>query len=99
MYADCRAALAKSVKECGRPKDTDEYRRCMRDRADITVLPAGETCDARRTPCVLSSDDATFCASCARPTAEPQTVHAVAGMYGGPSRVEGTHGTREKSPT
>ena len=86
-YADCRAAMVASIPVCGRPNNTDEYRRCMADRMGIDVLPADGVCTRTKTPCVLSSDGATFCAGVTRATTTPQTVHAVAAMYGGPSRL------------
>lgn len=90
-YRDCRDALATSVRVCGRPSNADEYRRCMADRMGIEVSADG-TCpppkgSKKSTPCVLSSDGVTFCTDCTRASTTPQVVHAVAGMYGGPSKI------------
>lgn len=89
-YQDCRDAMSESVQVCGRPTNTDAYRRCMEDRMGIDVLPQGGTCNRAKTPCVLSSDSATFCAVSKKMSVTPQTVHAVAGMYGGPSKLSFT---------
>jgi hypothetical protein len=59
----------------------------MTERMGIDVMPSYGTCSRTKTPCVLSSDDETFCADCTRGTSTPQIVHAVAGMYGGPSKL------------
>lgn len=87
-YSDCRDAMTASVRVCGRPTNTEDYRQCMTERMGIEVTEG--TCSRTKTPCVLSSDDVTFCADCTRKTNTPQTVHAVAGMYGGPSKLSFT---------
>ena len=76
-----------SVRICGRPTNTDDYKKCMEDRMGIDVGVSDGVCSRTKTPCVLSSDNVTFCADCTRATSTPQTVHAVAGMYGGPSKL------------
>lgn len=85
-YTDCREALSKSVSVCGRPNQTEEYKRCMETKMHISIdrscnVSSGET------PCTLSGDDVTFCARCTRSSSTAQTVHGVGGMYGGPSKL------------
>ena len=87
VYTDCRAALAESVRVCGRPSTTEEYASCMSDRMGIEVGTSESCAASGTTPCVLSSDSVAFCTRCVHATATPQIVHAVGGMYGGPSKI------------
>ena len=85
-YSDCRDALSQSISVCGRPNHTERYRQCMMSKMEIDI---GASCDSAtgKTPCVLSGDDATFCAKCTRSSTTAQVVHGVGGMYGGPSKL------------
>ena len=84
----CRVVLTEATAACGRPNTSaDEYRRCMAARGVQIEEGPDAACPVGATPCRLSSESATFCARVDGGSATPQTVHAVGGHYGGPSRL------------